>query len=149
MVLSLYYYYCYCVKQGLSSLLFSKRGPAWRLKHCKNKKKQFSIKNFFSKYDQNRRKLWIWGHIRKKSLTESLVFCAVKRYFRVMITLGKMFSFSYYICIESKTFIEASCTNNKHTGEKDFCCCYFWRFVSRFFSDSVKSIINYSIFSSA
>ena len=40
-------------------------------------KMKFSIKDFFSKYDQIRRKLRIWSHLRKKSLMENFIFCAV------------------------------------------------------------------------
>ena len=39
---------------------------------------KFSIKNFFSKYDQLRRKLRIWSQLLKKSLMENDIFCAVK-----------------------------------------------------------------------
>ena len=38
---------------------------------------RFSIKDLFSKCDQIRRKLRIWSHLLKKSLTENLIFCAV------------------------------------------------------------------------
>ena len=41
------------------------------------KKMKFSIKDFFSKCDQNRRKLRIWLHLLKKSLMKNLIFCAV------------------------------------------------------------------------
>ena len=37
----------------------------------------FSIKDFFSKCDQIRRKLQIWLHLLKKSLMENFIFCAV------------------------------------------------------------------------
>ena len=40
-------------------------------------KMKFSIKNFFSKFDQIRRKQWIWSHLLKKSLMENFIFCAV------------------------------------------------------------------------
>ena len=36
-----------------------------------------SIKYFFRKCDQIRRKLGIWSHLLKKSLTENFIFCAV------------------------------------------------------------------------
>ena len=39
---------------------------------------KFSIKNFFSKYDEIRRKLQIWSHLLKKSLMENFIFWAVK-----------------------------------------------------------------------
>ena len=40
-------------------------------------KMKFSIKNFFSKCDQVRRKLRIWSHLLKKSLMDNFIFCAV------------------------------------------------------------------------
>ena len=40
-------------------------------------KMKFSIKNFFSKCDQIRRKLRIWSHLLRKSLMENFIFCAV------------------------------------------------------------------------
>ena len=45
------------------------------LLHCT--KKKFTIKDFFSKCDQIRRKLRIWSHLLKKSLKENLFYCAV------------------------------------------------------------------------
>ena len=39
---------------------------------------KFSIKDFSSKCDQIRRKLWIWSHMLKKSLMENFIFlCSV------------------------------------------------------------------------
>ena len=43
---------------------------------CK-KEMRFSIKDFFSKCHQVRRKLRIWSHLLKKSLMENFIFCAV------------------------------------------------------------------------
>ena len=40
-------------------------------------KMKFSLKYFFSKCDQIRRKLRIFSHLLKKSLMENLIFCAV------------------------------------------------------------------------
>ena len=40
-------------------------------------KMKFSIKDFFSKWEQIRRKLRIWSHLLKKSLMENFIFCAV------------------------------------------------------------------------
>ena len=37
-------------------------------------KKKFSIKDFFSKFDQISRKLRIWPHLRMKSLMENFIF---------------------------------------------------------------------------
>ena len=39
---------------------------------------KFSIKDFFSKCDQIRRKLRIWSHLLEKFLMENFIFCAVK-----------------------------------------------------------------------
>ena len=47
-------------------------------------KMKFSIKYFFSKCDQIRRKLWIWSHLLKKSLIENFIFCAVI-YFSIIV----------------------------------------------------------------
>ena len=44
---------------------------------CTAKEIKFSIKDFFSKFDQIRRKLQIWSHLLKKSLMENFIFCAV------------------------------------------------------------------------
>ena len=41
------------------------------------KKLKFSIKDFFCKCDQIRRKLRIWSHLLKKSLMDNFIFCAV------------------------------------------------------------------------
>ena len=43
--------------------------------HCL--KMKFSIKDFFSKCDQIRKKLQIWSHLLKKSLMENFIFVAV------------------------------------------------------------------------
>ena len=41
-------------------------------------KMKFSIKDFFSKCDQIRRKLRVWSHLLKKFLMENFIFCAVR-----------------------------------------------------------------------
>ena len=40
-------------------------------------KMEFSIKDFFSKCDQIRRKLRTWSHFLEKFLMENFIFCAV------------------------------------------------------------------------
>ena len=42
-------------------------------------KNEFSMKDFFCKCDQIRRKLRIWSQLLKKSLMENVGFCAVKK----------------------------------------------------------------------
>ena len=41
-------------------------------------KMKFSMKNFFSKCEQIRRKLRIWSHLLKKSLMQNFIICAVQ-----------------------------------------------------------------------
>ena len=43
-------------------------------------KMKFSIKYFFSKYDQIRSSLRIWSHLLKKSFIENFIFCAVSMF---------------------------------------------------------------------
>ena len=42
-----------------------------------SQKLKLSIRDFFSIYDEIRRKLWIWSHLLKKSLIEKFIFRAV------------------------------------------------------------------------
>ena len=42
-----------------------------------HKKMKFFIKDFFSKWDQICRKLWICSNLLKKFLMENFIFCAV------------------------------------------------------------------------
>ena len=44
---------------------------------------KFSIKDFFIKCDQTRRKLWIWSHVGKKFSIENFIFYAVKKFLNV------------------------------------------------------------------
>ena len=53
-----------------------KRKTFWTI-HTPAQKMKFSIKYFFSKFDQIRRKLRIWSHLLKKSLIETFIFGAV------------------------------------------------------------------------
>ena len=38
-------------------------------------KMKFSVKDFFSKCDEIRSKLWTWSLLLKKSLMENFIFC--------------------------------------------------------------------------
>ena len=44
------------------------------------KKMKFSIKDFFSKFEQIHREVRIWLHLLKKSLMEYFIFCAMWDY---------------------------------------------------------------------
>ena len=50
---------------------------SFRISNTEQKMK-FSIKDFFSKYDQIGRKLRISSHLLKKPLMENFIFCAVR-----------------------------------------------------------------------
>ena len=58
------------------------------------KKIKFSVKNFFSKCAQTRRKLRIWSHLLKKSLIEYFIFCAVEDHFDSILFLVSCVAFA-------------------------------------------------------
>ena len=45
---------------------------------------KFSIKDFFSKFDQVRKKLRIWSHLLRKSLMKNFIFCAVYEFITLL-----------------------------------------------------------------
>ena len=47
----------------------------YKYSHCT--KNNIPLKDFFSKRDHIRRKMWIWSYLLKKSLMENFIFCAV------------------------------------------------------------------------
>ena len=57
--------------------LDSLRAPLLIFNSFAAQKMKSSIKVFFSKCDQIRRKLRIWSHLLKKSLIQNFIFCAV------------------------------------------------------------------------
>ena len=59
-------------------------------------KMKFSIKDFFSKCDQIRKKLRIWSYLLKKFLMENFVFCSV--FWLNMIMILPTFSRYIYRC---------------------------------------------------
>ena len=62
---------------GVLEIIF--RNTIFRTPLCVSlhKKIKFSIKDFFSKCDQVRRKLWIWSYLLRKSLMKNFIFCTV------------------------------------------------------------------------
>ena len=46
---------------------------------------KFSIKDFFSKNDQIRRKLWIWSHLLEKSLMENFIFVQCQLHYYITV----------------------------------------------------------------
>ena len=64
-------------------LLFSKKSD-WGIVYLLKKlildpeqKQKFSIKDFYSKCHQIRKKMWIWSYLLKASLMKNFFFCAV------------------------------------------------------------------------
>ena len=51
-------------------------------------KMKFSVKDFFSKCDQIRRKLQIWSHLLKKSLLKNFIF--VQWFLLDLLKIGKI-----------------------------------------------------------
>ena len=82
-------------------------------------KMKFSIKDFFSKCDQIRRKLRIWSHLLKKSLTKNFIFCAVLGKFfgkfcaRTKWMIPKFRSYPNFFS-RKKTFITRENKSNKY-----------------------------------
>ena len=65
-------------------------------------KMKFSIKNFFGKCVQNRRKLRIWPPLLKKSLIKNFIFCAVYLNFQSSTQIRK--SNSRSICNKNSSW---------------------------------------------
>ena len=53
---------------------------------------KFAIKDFFSKCDQIRRKLWIWSHLLEKFLMKNFIFCATFKMEDSNVQTKKVFS---------------------------------------------------------
>ena len=67
---------------SLSKIIIKRGVEYWNMLLCVelvslHKKMKFSIKDFFSKCHQIRRKLRFWSYLLKKSLMENIIFCAV------------------------------------------------------------------------
>ena len=85
--------------------------------------------------------LWRYGKIRtsfKTLVSKKTAIRQLKKSYCNDKLWEKITSSSYHM--EQKTFIEASCIYNIHTGENHFCSCYFWKFVSRLDSDRLKNV---------
>ena len=71
----------YCNHIGKKGLLHTPQPKSLKILKLKTgrttQKVKFSMKDFFSKYDQIRSFLWIWSHLLKKSLIENFIFCTV------------------------------------------------------------------------
>ena len=63
-------------KSLMENFIFCAVWGLW-LRPCTVQKMEFSIKDFFSKCNQIRRKLRIWSHLLNKFLMKNFIFCAV------------------------------------------------------------------------
>ena len=78
-------------------------------------KMKFSIKDFFSKFDQIRRKLRIWSYLLNKSLIENFIVCIVLVYFYTQKkgnTKKRGFYFFLRIKCETTTFFHSLCISH-------------------------------------
>ena len=62
--------FCFFMSEMVLAVFVS----AYIMQQSLHKKMKFSIKYFFSKYDQIRMKLRIWSYLLKKSLMENFIF---------------------------------------------------------------------------
>ena len=63
--------------RGEKSWLKKQQNVTWSEGWNTAQKMKFSIKDFFSKYNQIRRKLRVWSHLLKKYLMANFIFRAV------------------------------------------------------------------------
>ena len=70
----------YCVRRIFytANCFSQKKTLSRKSRNLTAQKMKFSIKDFFSRCDQIRKKLLIWSHLLKKSLLEKFIFCARK-----------------------------------------------------------------------
>ena len=101
--------------------------------------KQFSIKDFFSKCDQIRRKLRIWSHLLKKSIMEIFIFCAV--YKRCSVRKGVLRNFAKF----TRKHLRQTLFFNKVVGWGDYflylhlSCVFSWKFLVYFISTEKRN----------
>ena len=79
-------------------------------------KMKFSVKDFFSKCDQIRRKLRIWSHLLKKSLMENFIFSAVVPNNPPNIRVTE----DYLSSLKRVVPENRSCTSSTRNGKKIF-----------------------------
>ena len=72
---------------------------------------KFSIKDFFSKCDQIRRKLRIWSHLLKKSLMQNFIFSPVYIYFCYSEIFAEeaWYQFDYFIVLVPPVLLYGHC----------------------------------------
>ena len=109
---------------------------------------KFSIKDFFSKCDQIRRKLAIWSHLLKKSLMENFLFCTVSppqitQFSSINMTSNvRQYNVHYYYrkkinILARNGKIETNMTKYKNTSyQKQVVKCYlflnFFHYINKY-----------------
>ena len=78
-----------CEMHCIWSALFEKMCLSYKIYILCFTKMKFIIKDFFSKCEEIRRKLRIWSHLLKTSLTENFIFCTVL----IELMLGRCLEF--------------------------------------------------------
>ena len=66
-----------------------------------SQKMKFSIKDFFTKCGQIRRRVWIWSHSLKKSQIENFIFYAVKNVHVSIFSISRQafFLLNQHVCV--------------------------------------------------
>ena len=97
-------------------------------------KMKFSIKDFFIKCDQTRRKLRIWSHLLKKYFMESFIFCAVRNWLVVNWELSRYSVFwkSFLFLSFQRYFWKVSTIQVLLVDGKTKKISWFWRFSLKF-----------------
>ena len=76
-------------------------------------KMKLSIKDFFSKCDQIRRKVRIWSYLLKKSFMENFIFCAVSHLSLPQILFPAVNGREQYSSSKKISFLQQSYTYGK------------------------------------
>ena len=78
---------------------------------------KFSIKNFFSKCNQIRRKLRIWSHLLKKCLMEKFIFCAVALKVQITPTKTTMYYALIIVCFHKEQYFLGASSQPRQTSK--------------------------------
>ena len=116
----------YCYEKGATfecSCEFGFKGPTCAgtfILYYTAKKMKFSIKDFFSKCDQTRRKLRIWSRFLNKSLTKNFIFlCSVSKNF-FSVTKSDFREIDMINTSQSNIYDEAFCEKSVNYFRKRF-----------------------------
>ena len=110
--------------------------PDVKNRRCTAQKVKFSIKYFFSKFNQIRRKLRIWSQLQKKSLMENFIFCigcpAAYSYLNSnLLAIFQQFYTSHHTAFTSIHLIKPYFSWNSLLSSEIYSMCKSQIFISR------------------